>query len=133
MSAESVTPLYNFLVDWFSKGKASKRESDRRLSAVLFTHRQADPDALCSAAGLSLLIERMLPEQIEIKIIVPQGASTLGRNVCNRFGLQFEEVISEDDTKEADLLVALDVGEPELLQPFLGLFVASQGTKILVD
>ena len=53
--------------------------------------------------------------------------------MCNKFGIQFEEVISEDETKKADLLVALDVGEPGLLQPFLGSFIASQGAKILVD
>ena len=121
--------LFEFLSEWVSK----RRQSKQRVQTVFFTHRQADPDALCAAAGLSLLMEKMLPTQPEIKIIAPQGASTLGTNVCNKLGIHFESVVSEAETKEADLLVAFDVGEPELLQPFLDSFDASAATKILVD
>ena len=67
MNAESETQLFGFLSEWVSKSRGSIGDSHKRLKALLFTHRQGDPDALCSAAGLSLLIERMLPEQPEIK------------------------------------------------------------------
>jgi bifunctional oligoribonuclease and PAP phosphatase NrnA len=105
-----------------------------RLSSILFVHRQADPDALCAAAGLSSLLRASFPEyNLDFKIIAPQGASSLGENVCARMGVKFEETIQKEELDKSDLIVALDTGEKRLLDPYSGWITDSSARKILVD
>ena len=101
---------------------------------LLFTHRQADPDALCSAGGLSLLLRSLGGRApLETKIIAPLGASQLGAKVCRAFSIDYSENEPESEIRGADLIVALDLGEVELLGPYADLVKSSRAHKVLID
>jgi nanoRNase/pAp phosphatase (c-di-AMP/oligoRNAs hydrolase) len=104
------------------------------ISCLIFTHRQADPDALCSAGALEYLIRSSLPERnLDVKIISPQGASILGRHVASALGIKFVEEIDPKLIHLADVLFVLDTGDPKLLEPCAEEYRTSDATKIIVD
>ncbi|HKW04848.1 MAG TPA: DHH family phosphoesterase [Nitrososphaerales archaeon] len=110
----------------------------RTRNALIFTHRQADPDALCAAFAISEYLNGISEKDVSgppqsIKIVAPQGANLLGNSVCQKLGFSFTETVSEENVSNADLIIAVDVGEPELLEPYLGSIVMNQGQKILID
>jgi len=101
---------------------------------LIFTHRQADPDALCAARGLALLLESSFPStSLDITIIAPQGASVLGKVVTSSLGISFQEQIDNKSIREADLIVVVDAGDSRLLEPFSDAVAQSLAKKILVD
>ena len=106
---------------------------ESEVSILILTHRQADPDALCAAAGLLLLLEKVLGSKLKTKIVAPQGASTLGKSICDKLGIQFDETLSDEEIGKAELLIAVDVGDSALIQPLLFQFNESSATKVLVD
>jgi nanoRNase/pAp phosphatase (c-di-AMP/oligoRNAs hydrolase) len=122
---------------------SKSRLLERKYNSIfVFTHRQADPDALCSAYAVSELIlktqEKKNPNKPTSvlsarKIIAPQGASSLGVNVCKALGIPFEEKIEAAEIEKADLIIAVDVGENELLEPYLTQITNSKAMKILID
>ena len=108
--------------------------SKRSVSTLIFTHRQADPDALCAARALSLLLHSSIPEiSFESTIVAPQGASNLGKNVSTTLGIPFQEQIENSIILESDLIIIVDAGDPRLLEPFADVIVQSSAKKILVD
>ncbi len=115
------------------------RENQKlRLSALIFTHRQADPDALCAAYGISRAIKKAVADSdsnclVTSKIIAPQGASMLGALVCKKLGLDFVDSVTSEEIADADLIVATDVGELALLEPYAIDVIASQARKLLID
>lgn len=115
----------------------SKVSNDERIVRLLiFTHRQADPDALCAASGLTLLLSRSLANTIgELRstIVVPQGASSLGKEVCSRLGIRFQETVDNEAIRESDCIAVVDTGDPHLLEPYLDRIIQSSGRKILID
>src|SRR5579875_262252 len=101
---------------------------------LLLTHRQADPDALCSAAGLSLLLGKMTEgKSIEAQIIAPLGASQLGTKVYKTFSIEFTENVSLSEVQVADFIIALDLGEIELLGPYAEAVAMSRAKRVLID
>src|SRR5579864_755896 len=110
----------------------------RTRNALIFTHRQADPDALCAAFAVSEYLSSVSEKDvsgvpISIKIVAPHGANLLGNSVCQKLGFSFTETVSNESVSIADLIIAVDVGEPELLEPYLRSIVMNQGQKILID
>lgn len=138
-TASEKSPLIKKLSSLFSKLRLQGFES-----VLAFTHRQADPDALCSAYALSELITRSKKissssastdkvESSRYKIIAPQGASQLAASVCEALSIKYQEEISDEEINNADLILCVDVGEKELLEPYLEQIVKSKATKVLVD
>ena len=77
--------------------------SNRTVKSIFFTHRQADPDALCAAGALILLLQSSYPEiSLECTIVAPQGVSNLGKNVSSTLGIQFQERIEKSLVLESD-------------------------------
>jgi nanoRNase/pAp phosphatase (c-di-AMP/oligoRNAs hydrolase) len=111
------------------------------LSVIAFTHRQADPDALCSAYSISELIlrvqkaKRTIGENAEpfLKIISPKGASTLCTRLSKALSIPFDEEIAPDEIERADLIIVTDVAENSLLEPYLKPIYESKAFKILID
>jgi nanoRNase/pAp phosphatase (c-di-AMP/oligoRNAs hydrolase) len=111
-------------------------------SMLVFTHRQADPDALCSAYAISELVirarrgrrwVRTQARSISGKIVAPQGASLLGASVCKTLSIDFDEEIDNRQIEKADLIVAVDVGDDALLEPYVDAISGSKALKILID
>ncbi|MGH2638611.1 MAG: DHH family phosphoesterase [Rhabdochlamydiaceae bacterium] len=105
------------------------------IDILIFTHRQADPDALCSAAGLGLLLTSSFPNlKLNYAIVAPQGASSLGERVCTRLGIEFQSRI-EDEQKihRSDVIVIVDTGDMRLLEPYLNQIITSSARKVLID
>jgi nanoRNase/pAp phosphatase (c-di-AMP/oligoRNAs hydrolase) len=100
---------------------------------LIFTHRQADPDALCAAFGLANVLSLLAGREIQSKIIVPQGASTLGETVCKELGINFETVKDTKELPECDLIFVVDTGDSQLLQPFADLISSNKALKIQID
>jgi nanoRNase/pAp phosphatase (c-di-AMP/oligoRNAs hydrolase) len=111
------------------------RIPDKKTARILvFTHRQADPDALCAASGLLALIAKSHPGvRIESSIVVPQGASSLGQTVCNQLGIEFTSAIENSTVQSCDLILVVDTGDPHLLEPFSEQIMKSSARKILID
>jgi nanoRNase/pAp phosphatase (c-di-AMP/oligoRNAs hydrolase) len=100
---------------------------------LIFTHRQADPDALCAAYGVANALSLLAGKEIESKIIVPQGASTLGEAICTQLGIKYETLKDPKELPECDLIFVVDTGDFQLLQPFADLIRSSQALKIQID
>ncbi len=108
--------------------------SNRTVKSIFFTHRQADPDALCAAGALILLLQSSYPEiSLECTIVAPQGVSNLGKNVSSTLGIQFQERIEKSLVLESDLIIIVDAGDYRLLEPFTEVIAQSSARKILVD
>jgi nanoRNase/pAp phosphatase (c-di-AMP/oligoRNAs hydrolase) len=112
----------------------------RNRSLLIFTHRQSDPDALCSAYAICHLVSKgqISDEDASTvtrvcRIITPQGASTLASSIAKTLSIQYDEKISEDVIEKADLIFCVDVGDNQLLEPYLGSIARSSATKFLVD
>lgn len=107
---------------------------DRPTNVLILTHRQADPDAICSAAALSDLLVLTNPSlKIESKILVPQGASTLGQIICSQMGIEFYTEKNMAKLGEPDLIVIVDTGDLQLLSPFADELVSISTRKIMID
>ncbi len=105
-----------------------------RVEVILLVHRQADPDALCSASGLSAVLRNAFPGlTLDFRIVVPQGASSLGVEVCRRLGIKFDISVDEAIFERCDFLVVLDTGDIRLLEPYVAQVSSSQATKVLID
>ncbi len=119
--------------------------NDQTWNALLFTHRQADPDALCSAYAISSFLQRRRNEgEIKVqpvgndrefvcKIVSPQGASTLGVNVSKSLSIPFQEEVSPQEIENANLIIMVDVGNPKLTEPYLESISKSRAIKVLLD
>ncbi len=105
-----------------------------QFTCLIFTHRQADPDALCAAGALKLLLENLTrPPGPKTTIIAPQGASVLGKQVSSALGIEYSEEIKKDAVPEMDLIIVVDTGDPKLLEPFAGYVSESPARKLLID
>jgi nanoRNase/pAp phosphatase (c-di-AMP/oligoRNAs hydrolase) len=134
-------PNSKSILRYLSKLKQSAL-SIQGFNALLFTHRQADPDALCSAYSISSFLlsgnesnsgsaaSKFRPT---CKIIAPKGASTLGTSVCKSLSIAFQEEVSDQEIENANLIVLLDVGSPKLVEPYLGNISKSRALKLLLD
>lgn len=120
------------LRDIFSQ-ELSRIQDQKVQQIVVFTHRQADPDALCAASAFCDLLAETLDAGIHTKIIVPQGASSLGQSVCSQLGITYANEIEESNLQTADLVVVVDTGDPHLLEPFSDSIKKCGARKILID
>jgi nanoRNase/pAp phosphatase (c-di-AMP/oligoRNAs hydrolase) len=101
---------------------------------LIFTHRQADPDAVCAAFGLENLIAKIKSDgEVETKIVVPQGTSALGQLVCTELGIKFVTDKQMPKIGDCDLLLIVDTGDSKLLAPFEEQIRAASARKILID
>lgn len=101
---------------------------------LLFVHRQADPDALCAAAGLSdIIAETFADHSFEFFIVVPQSVSSLGQVVSSQLGIKYVTEANDTLIHNADLIVIVDTGNPNLLEPYSEQIKRSMARKVLID
>ena len=117
---------------------ALSQSSKDTFNTLIFTHRQADPDALCAAYAISEAISKAVADSnsrcIETsKIVAPQGANLLGTSLCAKLGIDFVDSIMPEEVSKADLIVAVDVGELGLLEPYTSSISTSVARKFLID
>ncbi len=106
----------------------------QEILGVILTHRQGDPDALCAAGALKLLLEDILhTSTVNISLGVPQGASLLGKQVSSSLKIGFNEKLEQKDFVDADFLIVVDTGDPKLLEPYTKNFEQSGAKKLLLD
>jgi nanoRNase/pAp phosphatase (c-di-AMP/oligoRNAs hydrolase) len=96
--------------------------------AVVVCHRNADPDAYLSAFALASLLKTLAPT-CQVDIATPGGVTLLTAGLTTKFGHRVIERSEED----YDLMLAVDVGDAELLQDWRGKMLASRGMRVLVD
>lgn len=125
-TSDSISEAVRRQLEYFS--------NTREIRGLIFTHRQSDPDALCSAGALKLLVEQSYRDyKLDLKIIVPQGASSLGKRVSAALGIEFGEEIEKESVLDANVLIVVDTGDPKLLEPYSEFFEESSARKILID
>lgn len=95
--------------------------------AVILIHRQADVDAIASAAGLREILKA---KGFRVKIPRPSSVSQLARNFSKRTGFKFDELTS---LRSIDLIIIADTGNPWLLEGFMGKVRKSKAFKVLID
>ncbi|MDG7000828.1 MAG: DHH family phosphoesterase [Nitrososphaerota archaeon] len=101
---------------------------------LVFVHRQADPDALCTAAGLVDIITKTFPESsFQFSIVVPQSVSTLGQIVSSQLSIEYTLQVDDSLIHRADLIVIVDTGSPNLLEPYHQQVKKSLARKVLID
>lgn len=113
------------------QGLLSPHSARQESNGLVFTHRQADPDALCSAGALKLLFKNTSSR--DIGIVVPQGASVLGKQVASQLGIDFVEEPDKELLREASFMIVVDTGDPKLLEPYAESFRESKAKKFLID
>lgn len=97
--------------------------------AAIICHRNADADAYLSAYAISKLLGMITSEAALVDLVTPEGMTVL----TSKLALKFPHKVVKDSADEYDLLVAVDVGEPELLKGWKGKLEVSDGVKVLVD
>lgn len=108
----------------FSKIRSTIRKA--RKIAIL-THRNGDPDAICSAYTLSKLLKRLNP-QLLIVIGTPEGVNKISEKIISKFSLPVESNPRLDD---ADIVFIVDMNNLQQLGP-LAPVVNSLGKPIVV-
>jgi nanoRNase/pAp phosphatase (c-di-AMP/oligoRNAs hydrolase) len=121
--------LYDSLREFLSPA-----HEGRDARGIIFTHRQADPDALCAAGALKSLMESStFGVQVQTSIVVPQGASVLGKQVSSALRIEFTEKSESNFHFDADYMIVVDTGDPKLLEPCETGFLTSKAKKLLID
>lgn len=121
------------LRDLFSQ-ELHRIRNKKNIRILIFTHRQADPDAVCAASGLSSLLAKSFSGfSVETRIVVPQAASLLGQSVCNQLQIEFIGEITDEEAQDIDIIIVVDTGDPHLLEPLLDKISKSPARKILID
>lgn len=133
-------PIGKSLFNYLSKWKPTARNESNL--TIIFTHRQADPDALCSAYAISEFLSKRKGTKSKsqgqksknvCKIIAPQGASILGSSVCRSLSITFQDEVNSQEIENASFIVLVDVGNANLLEPYLEDISKSAAAKILID
>ena len=96
--------------------------------AAVVCHRNADADAYLSAFAVASLIRAVAPG-CQVDIATPGGMTTL----TTKLSKKFEHQRVEEPKERYDLLVAVDVGEAELLGSWKDAMENSEGVRVLVD
>ena len=121
------------LRELFSR-ELSRIDKEQTAKILVFTHRQADPDALCAASAICQLLADAFPRRtLDFQIIAPQAASLLGQSVCSQLGIKFVTDLENDSISNCNLIVIVDTGDPHLLEPYSAQIMNSKARKILVD
>ncbi|HYC26599.1 MAG TPA: DHH family phosphoesterase [Nitrososphaerales archaeon] len=96
--------------------------------AAVVCHRNADADSYLSAYAVSFLIRKLSP-RCEVVVATPGGMTALTVKLSRRFG----HVTAEEPAGEYDLMVAVDVGDTELLGSWKEAMKKTKGVKVLID
>lgn len=71
---------------------------------IMFTHQNADPDALCAAYSMHWLI-RKLNRKAEVQVVSPEGISEQSRTILSKVKMELKESI---DSEPVDLIFMID-------------------------
>jgi nanoRNase/pAp phosphatase (c-di-AMP/oligoRNAs hydrolase) len=96
---------------------------------LLLCHHNADPDAVCSAFGVQMLMESLEPVS-SAEIFLPGGASSLTRRIMEGLGIH---VLDEASIGDYDVLVVLDTATLKQLEDWGEKLAESSSKKILID
>jgi nanoRNase/pAp phosphatase (c-di-AMP/oligoRNAs hydrolase) len=112
-------------------------KAKRSFTCLVFAHRQADPDALCAAHALSETIKKIASKTpgmtVSSKVVAPESASVLGASVCEKLGIQYFSSSDKEEIVNSDLIVVVDAGEIELIEPYSQDVLSSHSRKMLID
>jgi nanoRNase/pAp phosphatase (c-di-AMP/oligoRNAs hydrolase) len=103
-------------------------EIDKNRVSIL-CHRNADPDALCSAFALKKLLELIIKD-LHIEIITPEGASSLTNRVITHFNIK---VADRESIQDPDLIIVLDTGSLIQLSTSMDFVKKVRAKKIFID
>ncbi|MEM2942519.1 MAG: DHH family phosphoesterase [Candidatus Bathyarchaeia archaeon] len=81
--------------------------------ATILTHRNGDPDAICSAFALRKLLKRWNP-RLSVVIGTPEGVNRISERVISKFRFTIE---SEPRLEDADIIFTVDMNNLEQLGP----------------
>ncbi|MDA4123368.1 MAG: DHH family phosphoesterase [Thaumarchaeota archaeon] len=98
--------------------------------AAVLCHMHADPDTYLSAYALRFLISRYAPNAL-VDIIIPEGMSVVTQRLAKSFPNQ--EPSPESAGSAYDLIVAVDIGDTELLKDWNEKLRESSALKVLID
>jgi nanoRNase/pAp phosphatase (c-di-AMP/oligoRNAs hydrolase) len=102
------------------------RPSELKRIAVV-CHRNTDPDSYLAAYALTKFLGKIAPDA-DVNVATPGGANILTKKLIELFPSK----VAEDGT-EYDLLVAVDVGDVELLDEWRDKMRNATGFKVLID
>jgi nanoRNase/pAp phosphatase (c-di-AMP/oligoRNAs hydrolase) len=102
-------------------------EREKVRSVAILCHGHADADTYLSAYALSSILRKVLPEA-RVSIIIPDGMSTLTKRLAETFPSDPPE-----ERDDYDLLIAVDIGNVELLGDWADKLRKSTGVRILID
>ncbi len=105
------------------------RERLRR--AAVICHRHADADSYLSAYALSDLLTKLAGT--EVTIVIPEGMSTLTQKLAEAFPHRAEVGEEGRAPGEYDLIVAVDMGNTELLKDWKQKLERSTAMRVLID
>lgn len=102
-------------------------EREKVKSIAILCHAHADADTYLSAYALSFILRKALPDS-RASIIIPDGMSTHTKRLAEIFPADRPE-----ERDDYDLVVAVDIGNTELLGDWAERLRNSKGVRILID
>ncbi len=96
-------------------------------SIAILCHAHADADTYLSAYALSFILGTVFPDA-HISIIIPDGMSTHTKRLAETFPSHPPE-----ERDDYDLMIAVDIGNTELLGDWADRLRNSKGVRILID
>ncbi len=102
--------------------KASRR-------AVILSHQNADPDALCSAFALSFLL-RKLNRRVKVHLVAPEGVSRVTRQILGQVRMRLQE---PQDLKSYDVVFTVDTNTLSQLGRYEELLEQFEGPVVVID
>ncbi|MBS7647507.1 MAG: DHH family phosphoesterase [Candidatus Bathyarchaeia archaeon] len=96
---------------------------------TLLCHHNADPDAICSAYALSILIKQHKP-QATVEIGAAQGISRLSKHILKSLPITVE---TEPNIEKADVIMFMDTNTIQQLDNLAEKVKASKAPIIVVD
>jgi phosphoesterase RecJ-like protein len=96
---------------------------------TIFCHRNADPDAFCSAYAVEKMI-RQLNCETKVEIICPKGINLITKKIMNYYNIIAQ---TKSEIKGINTIIIVDTGSIHLLEGFEKTIESSNAHKIFID
>lgn len=110
----------------FSKIQPVARKVRR---VAILTHRNGDPDAICSAFALKYLLKRLNP-RLSVVIGTPEGVNRLSDQILSRFNIDVE---LNPDLRDVDLVFTVDTNNLQQLGPLATIIENLNRPVVVID
>ena len=106
------------------------RSTIRRARKIaILTHRNGDPDAICSAFALGKLLKRFNP-RLSVVVGTPEGVNKISEKIISKFKLHVE---SDPKLDDVDVVFTVDMNNLQQLGPLASVVNSLSKPVVIID